>query len=82
METTTVLQMNIYCNYKAMIYLNFTNLDKETQQYLLDISKKEIEDKNGVSIKSYAEENHLNYETLLEQEAQRNLYTFDYVFNI
>ena len=65
-----------------MIHLNFTNLDTETQQYLLDISKKEIEDKNGLDIKNYAEKNHLNYETLLEEEAQRNLYTFDYVFNI
>jgi len=54
-----------------MIYLNFTNLDNETQQHLIAVSKKDIEQKFGLDLKRY-----------LEQEAQRNLYTYDYVFNI
>lgn len=65
-----------------MIYLNFTNLDDETQQYLLTISKNEIEDKYKAQLKAYAKENRLSYNALLEQEAQRNLYSYDYVFNI
>jgi len=65
-----------------MIYLNFTNLDDETQQYLIAVSKKDIEQKFGLDLKRYAKRNHIDYQSLLEQEAQRNLYTYDYVFNI
>jgi len=65
-----------------MIYLNFTNLDEETQQYLIAVSKKDIEQKYGSDLKRYAKRNDMNYQSLLEQEAQRNLYSYDYVFNI
>lgn len=65
-----------------MIYLNFTNLDNETQQHLMFVSKKDIEQKFGLDLKRYAKRNHIDYQSLLEQEAQRNLYTYDYVFNI
>lgn len=65
-----------------MIYLNFTNLDNETQQHLMTVSKKDIEQKFGVDLKRYAKRNNVDYQSLLEQEAQRNLYTYDYVFNI
>ena len=65
-----------------MIYLNFTNLDEETQQHLIAVSKKDIEQKYGSDLKRYAKRNDMNYQSLLEQEAQRNLYSYDYVFNI
>ncbi|WP_282161033.1 hypothetical protein [Ulvibacterium marinum] len=65
-----------------MIYLNFTNLDNETQQHLITVSKKDIEQKFGLDLKRYAKRNNVDYQSLLEQEAQRNLYTYDYVFNI
>jgi hypothetical protein len=65
-----------------MIYLNFTNLDEETQQHLMTVSKKDIEQKFGLDLKRYAKRNNVDYQSLLEQEAQRNLYTYDYVFNI
>ena len=65
-----------------MIYLNFTNLDNETQQHLMTVSKKDIDQKFGVDLKRYAKRNNVDYQSLLEQEAQRNLYTYDYVFNI
>ena len=65
-----------------MIYLNFTNLDEETQQHLIAVSKKDIERKYGSDLKRYAKRNDVNYQSLLEQEAQRNLYSYDYVFNI
>ncbi len=65
-----------------MIYLNFTNLDNETQQHLIAVSKKDIEQKFGLDLKRYAKRNNVDYQSLLEQEAQRNLYIYDYVFNI
>ncbi|WP_431129406.1 hypothetical protein [Flagellimonas flava] len=65
-----------------MIYLNFTNLDEETQQYLIQLSKKDVEDRYGKELKKFAERNNSDYNDVLEQEAQRNLYSYDYVFNI
>ena len=65
-----------------MIYLNFTNLDEETQQHLMTVSKKDIEQKFGLDLQLYAKRNNVDYQSLLEQEAQRNLYTYDYVFII
>ncbi len=65
-----------------MIYLNFTNLDEETQQHLMTVSKKDIEQKFGLDLQRYAKRNNVDYQLLLEQEAQRNLYTYDYVFII
>ncbi len=65
-----------------MICLNFTNLDEETQHHLMTVSKKDIEQKYGAALKQYAKRNALNYQSLLETEAQRNLYTYDYVFTI
>mgnify|MGYP007101556760 CR=1 FL=1 len=65
-----------------MVYLNYTNLDTETQQRLVSVSKKDVEHKFGNDLKAYAIENHLDYDALLEEEALRNLYSYDYVFNI
>ncbi|MGZ0014626.1 hypothetical protein [Yeosuana sp. AK3] len=65
-----------------MVYLNYSNLDDETQERLVLVSKKDIEQKFGNELKRYAEEHHIEYDTLLEEEALRNLYSYDYVFNI
>lgn len=65
-----------------MVYLNYTNLDAETQQRLLSVSKEDVENKFGDDLKAYAKAHHLNYDTLLDEEATRNLYTYEYVFNI
>ncbi len=65
-----------------MIYINYTNLDDETQQRLLSLSKKDVESKYGDDLKTYAKEQHLDYNIVLEEEAIKNLYNFDYVFNI
>ncbi len=65
-----------------MVYLNYNNLDAQTQENLIAVSQKEIEQQFGEELKEYAKENHLNYETLLQEEAIRNLYNFSYVFNI
>jgi len=65
-----------------MVYLNYTNLDIETQERLVSVSKKDVEQKFGNDLKRYAKENHIEYDTLLEEEALRNFYSYDYVFNI
>ncbi len=65
-----------------MVYLNYTNLDDETQQRLLSISKEEIESKNGESLRAYAKAHHIEYETILYEEAIKNLYNYKYAFNI
>ena len=84
METITVLQITEIYNLKLqiMVYLNYNNLDDETQQHLLSVSKEDIENKFGENLKVYAKENHINYDVLLEEEATRNLYNYQYVFNI
>jgi len=65
-----------------MVYLNYNNLDAETQQRLLQNSKKEVEKTYGEELKSYAQEFHLNYEMLLDEEAVRHLYSYHFIFNI
>ena len=65
-----------------MVYLNYSNLDLETQQKLMSDSKQDVEHKFENDLKKYANENHIKYETLLEEEAMRNLYSYDYVFKI
>lgn len=64
-----------------MIYLNFTHLDDKAQQYLLSLSKSDMENNYGAQLKRYAQKNDIDYESLLEEEAQRNLYAYEYVFN-
>ncbi|WP_298535892.1 hypothetical protein [uncultured Algibacter sp.] len=65
-----------------MIYLNYNNLDAETQERLLQNSKCDVEQQSGDDLKAYAIENHLDYDTLLNEEAIRNLYNYIFVFNI
>lgn len=68
--------------YFIMVYLNYNNLDNDTQNRLLSMSKKDIERRFGKQLRNYAKEHYVNYETLLEEEAIRNLYNYKYVFNI
>ena len=65
-----------------MVYLNYNNLDNDTQNRLLSMSKKDVESRFGKQLKHYAREHYVNYESLLEEEAIRNLYNYTYVFNI
>ena len=65
-----------------MVYLNYTNLDSETQEGLLSMSKKEVENRFGKQLKSYAQQQDVNYDTLLEEQAIRNLYNYDFIFNM
>lgn len=65
-----------------MIYLNYNNLDAETQNQILSVSKEDIENRFGNDLKIYAQEHDLDYDALLDEEATRNLYNYKYVFNI
>ncbi|WP_417558315.1 hypothetical protein [Mesoflavibacter zeaxanthinifaciens] len=65
-----------------MIYLNYSNLNEETQTQLLENSKMEIQERFGDDFRNYADENHIDFETMLEEEARRNLYSYDFVFII
>ena len=65
-----------------MVNLNYSNLDKETQERLLKQSKNEVEKKYGGQLEIYALQHQLNYQQLLEEEAQRNLYNFKFSFTI
>ncbi len=65
-----------------MVYLNYNNLDAKTQEHLIAKSIKDIKQQFGDKIKTYAKQHHLNYDTLLQEEAIRNLYNYSYVFNI
>jgi len=65
-----------------MVYINFTDLSEETQNRLLENSKKDVERQFGDSIRKYVKENHTCFETMIEEETLRNLYSYTYVFNI
>ncbi len=65
-----------------MVYLNYTNLDEETQQRLLSTSKDDVESKFGEDLKAYAKHNNIEYDIILYEEAVKNLYNYQYVFNI
>ncbi len=65
-----------------MVYLNYNNLNEETKERLFQNSKKDVEQQFGDDIRSYAEKHYLNYDTMIEEEALRNLYSYKYIFNI
>jgi len=65
-----------------MIYLNYSNLNKEAQKRLLKNSKRDVELKSGDDIRRYAKEHGFNFKRLIEEEAIQNLYNNTYVFNI
>jgi hypothetical protein len=62
--------------------LNFTNLDNETQERLLSVSKEDVESSSGTKLRQFAKIHDKDYEALLEGEAMRNLYNYDFVFNM
>ncbi len=65
-----------------MIYLNYNNLDAETQEHLLSKSKKDVVKKFGDALLKHSNENEMIYESLLEEEAIRHLYNYNYTFSI
>ena len=58
-----------------MVHLNFTDLSEEAQNRLLELSKKDVERKFGDDIRKYVIKNYGSFETTIEEEALRNLYS-------
>ncbi|WP_114491765.1 hypothetical protein [Candidatus Ulvibacter alkanivorans] len=65
-----------------MIYLNFTDLNEETQERLIASSKEDVKEKYGKDIMDYATKHNTNLDKMLDEEAMRNLYSYNLVFNI
>ena len=82
METTTVLRTMEFSKTKTIICLTYSNLNEETQEQLLIKSKNEVEKWYGSALEIHALKNQLDYKTLLEEEAIRNLYNYKFVFTI
>ena len=65
-----------------MVYLNYNNLDGETQERLLKQSRREIEERHGKELHMYAVNYQKDYDVVLEEEAIRNLYNYKFIFTI
>ena len=67
---------------KIPFCLNFNNLDRETQEKLMQLLKQEVERNCGKDLIAYAAENSLDSDALLEEEAIKNLYNYKFKFTI
>lgn len=65
-----------------MIFLNFTDLNEETQERLIAGSKEDVKQKYGKDMLDYATKHNANLDKILDEEAIRNLYSYTYVFSI
>lgn len=84
MEAIIVLRMKVFYNpiFGAMVYLNYNNLDGETQERLLKQSRQEIEEKHGKELHMYTVNYQKDCDAILEEEAIRNLYNYKFIFTI
>ena len=65
-----------------MIVLNFIDLNEEAKQRLLEKAKRDVEIRFGEAIIQYANHRLVNYKDLIAAEAQRQLYEYQYRFQI
>lgn len=65
-----------------MIVFNFMDLNEAAKQRLLEKAKKDVEFRFGKEITTYANHHLINYGELIEAEAQRQLYKYEYRFQI
>ena len=65
---------------KRDIYINFTDLNEETQQEIMDIAKDNVleEDKEEI-IDMYGED---RLEQIVSERAERELYNMNFTFNV
>lgn len=65
-----------------MIHLKFQDLSLVKQEELLQVSREHVTQIFGESIRKYVGETGEDYERLIDEETIKNLYSYDYVFNI
>lgn len=65
-------------------YLNFNNLNEETQDIIMQDAIDDLEMIEGKEVlKVEAETMGIDYETYIEEKADRHLYyNFDFIFNV
>ncbi|WP_179354348.1 MULTISPECIES: hypothetical protein [Flavobacteriaceae] len=57
-------------------------MSSEKQEELLQVSREHVTYLYGDSIKKYVDETGADYDSLIDEEMIKNLYTYSYVFNI
>ena len=63
------------------IYLNFGDLNEESQQEILDMAKEDIMDDDG-EMETICEMYAGREEEIIRERAERKIHEYDYVFNI
>ena len=64
-------------------YLNFSNLNKETQDIIIQDAIHDLEVIEGKEVlKVEAETMGIDYETYVTEKAERHVYSFKFVFNM
>lgn len=68
---------------KGYYYLNFSNLNEETQQQILEDAKDDlIEEYGEETLQEEADDMNIDIDTYLTEKAERHMYSFDFVFNV
>lgn len=68
---------------KGYYYLNFSNLNEETQQQILRDAKDDlIEEYGEETLQKEADDMNIDIDTYLIERAERHMYSFDFVFNL
>lgn len=65
-----------------MIHLKFQDLSLEKQEEILKVSREHVTHLFGESIRKYVDETGEDFDRLIDEETIKNLYSYDYVFNI
>ncbi|WP_026753653.1 hypothetical protein [Sediminibacter sp. Hel_I_10] len=65
-----------------MIHIKFQDLSEEKQEELLQVSRQHVTHIYGESIQKYVDETGADYDSLIDEEMIKNLYTYNFVFNI
>lgn len=63
-------------------YLNFNDLSEEAQQELIQEAKDDLEETQKSELEALARGLGIPYEQLLHEQAERHIYSFNYVFNV
>ena len=68
---------------KGYYYLNFSNLNEETQDIIVQDAIHDLEITEGKeTLEAEAEDMGIDYDTFITEKAERHMHSFDFVFNI